>query len=63
MQRLPTRQRTAIALHYLSDLSQKDVATAMGIAEGTVSATLNHARQQLAADLAESLGKDEIEYG
>jgi RNA polymerase sigma-70 factor (ECF subfamily) len=63
VQRLPVRQRTAVALHYLSDLSQKDVATAMGIAEGTVSATLHHARQQLAIHLGESVGKNEVEHG
>lgn len=45
---LPERQRTAIALRYLLDLTQAQVAEAMGIAPGTVSATLTTARRNLA---------------
>jgi RNA polymerase sigma-70 factor, ECF subfamily len=63
VQRLPLRQRTAVALHYLSDLPQKDVATAMGVAQGTVAATLHEARRRLAVTLARPIGKDVIEYG
>ncbi len=48
---LPLRQRTAIALRYVCDLSQADVAERMGIAPGTASATLTAARRQLAAKL------------
>jgi RNA polymerase sigma-70 factor (ECF subfamily) len=44
---LPPQQRTAIALRYLLDLSQAEIATAMGIAPGTVSATLHAARRRL----------------
>jgi len=63
VQRLPLRQRTAIALHYLSDLPQKDVAVAMGVAEGTVAATLHEARRQLATTLGQPIGKDVMEHG
>jgi RNA polymerase sigma-70 factor (ECF subfamily) len=63
VQRLPLRQRTAVALYYLSDLPQKDVAIAMGVAEGTVAATLHEARRRLATTLAQPIGKDVIEYG
>ena len=49
--RLPRRQRTAIILHYLLDLPQREVASVMGIREGTVAATLAAARHALAAAL------------
>lgn len=49
--RLPTRQREAVALRYVADLSERQVAEAMGVAEGTASATLASARRRLAADL------------
>ena len=52
IRRLPTRQRTAIALHYIDDLSVDDVARVMGIATGTVKATLHHARGWLAVELS-----------
>ena len=51
---LPVRQRTAIALRYLCDLSQADVAEHMGVAPGTASATLTAARRQLASKLGPS---------
>ena len=50
---LPERQRVAIALRYILDLSQADVAAAMRVALGTASATLSAARRNLAAALAE----------
>lgn len=63
VQHLPLRQRTAVALHYLSDLSQRDVAAAMGVAEGTVAATLHEARRNLAATLGQPSGKEVMEHG
>ena len=48
---LPTRQRTAVALRYVCDLPQADIATVMQVAVGTVSATLTAARRRLAVDL------------
>lgn len=48
---LPSRQREAIALRYVVDLSERQVAEAMGVAEGTASATLAAARRRLARDL------------
>jgi RNA polymerase sigma-70 factor (ECF subfamily) len=63
VQRLPLRQRTAVALHYLSDLPQREVAAVMGIAEGTVAATLSEARRHLAAMLGQSDPKEKIERG
>jgi RNA polymerase sigma-70 factor (ECF subfamily) len=49
---LPLRQRTAIALRYVLDLPQAQIAAVMGVAPGTVSATLVAARKRLAETLA-----------
>ena len=44
---LPTRQRMAIGLRYGRGLSEPEIAAVLGVATGTVSATLNHARKRL----------------
>ncbi len=49
--RLGERQRQVVALFYGLDLPIADVATQLGIAEGTVKATLHRARQLLADEL------------
>lgn len=49
---LPVRQRTAVALRYVCDLPQDEIASVMNVAVGTISATLSAARRRLAADLA-----------
>lgn len=48
---LPARQREAIALRYVADLSEREVADAMGIAVGSASACLTAARRRLATSL------------
>ena len=48
---LPPRARTAIALRYVADLPEAEIADVMNIARGTVAATLSNARKQLAAVL------------
>jgi RNA polymerase sigma-70 factor (ECF subfamily) len=48
---LPLRQRTAVALRYVCDLPVDEIAPIMGVAVGTVSATLTAARRRLATDL------------
>jgi RNA polymerase sigma factor (sigma-70 family) len=50
---LPPRQRLAIALRYGAGCTEAEVATAMGIAVGTASATLVAARRSLAVALGE----------
>jgi RNA polymerase sigma-70 factor (ECF subfamily) len=57
---LPVRQREAIALRYLLDMSEAAVADAMGIAVGTASATLATARAALSRQL-EPRPSDSIE--
>ncbi|HMC38665.1 MAG TPA: SigE family RNA polymerase sigma factor [Acidimicrobiales bacterium] len=58
---LPKAQREAVVLRYLADLSEADVAAALGIRPGTVKSHLHRAvvalRQTLGADIKE-LGYD-----
>ena len=49
---LPDRARVAVALRYFADLPEAEIAALMGVARGTVAATLHQARRQLAAMLA-----------
>jgi RNA polymerase sigma factor (sigma-70 family) len=53
VQSLPERERTAIALRYLADLTEPQIARTMGVAVGTVGASLTSARQKLARRLQE----------
>ncbi len=48
---LPERERLAISLRYLADLTERQVAEVMGIAPGTVAATLHAARRRLAEQI------------
>jgi RNA polymerase sigma-70 factor, ECF subfamily len=49
---LPRQQRVAIALRYVLDLPEAEVAAVMGVTRGSASATLTAARRRLADDLA-----------
>ena len=60
---LPTRQRTAVVLRYGADLSEADVAEAMGVSRGTVAATLRDARRNLRRLLADdAVGPGEVAH-
>ena len=48
---LPIRQRQAVVLHYLADLSIAEIASLTNAAEGTVKAWLHRGRAQLATVL------------
>lgn len=48
--RLPARQRLALALRYVHDLSDAEIAAALGCREGTVHALLSRGRQALRRD-------------
>lgn len=50
---LPTRQRTAVALRYILDLPEGEVARLMGVTRGAASASLTAARRRLETLLAE----------
>jgi RNA polymerase sigma-70 factor (sigma-E family) len=49
---LPRRQRETVILRYYEDLSERDVATALGCSVGTVKSQLARARAALAQRLA-----------
>jgi len=44
---LPARQREVVALRYVGDLSEADIAGCLGLSEGAVSASLTKARRRL----------------
>lgn len=47
LQALPLKQRLATVLHYVDGLTAREVATAMGVSEGSVNQHLNRARNAL----------------
>jgi RNA polymerase sigma-70 factor (ECF subfamily) len=53
IERLPTRQRTAIELHYMLGLDVRECAAVMKCSEGTVKSNLHDARNNLRAVLEE----------
>lgn len=55
---LPERQRLAVALRYLLDLPEAEVAAHMGVHRGTVASTLSDARRRLAEVLDDPLEED-----
>jgi RNA polymerase sigma factor (sigma-70 family) len=55
---LPERQRIAVVLRYVADLTEPDIAIAMGIARGTVASTLAAARGRLAEVLRNEIEED-----
>jgi RNA polymerase sigma-70 factor (ECF subfamily) len=52
VKKLPSQRRMAIFLRYFGDLSYAEIGDVLGIAEGTVAATLSKAHQQLGAELS-----------
>jgi len=50
---LPPRQRQAVVLRYLADLTVAEVAEAMDCKEGTVKAALHHALRAMRVELEE----------
>ena len=63
VQRLPSRARTAVVLRYVADLTEAEVAEAMGVAPGTVAAALSKARRRLAVLLADYSPTEEMPRG
>ena len=49
---LPPRQRTAVVLRHVADLTEADIAGVMGVARSTVSSTLAAAHRTLAGRLS-----------
>jgi RNA polymerase sigma factor (sigma-70 family) len=57
LRKLPRRQREAVTLRYLSDLSEADTAVALGISTGSVKTHVHRGLASLRADL----GHDTLE--
>ncbi len=53
--RLPRRAREVLALRYYLDMSDQDIAAALSISRGNVSATASRALAALASELREAL--------
>jgi len=53
LRRLPERQREAVALRYYLDLSEADIAAAMGVSAGSVKSHLHRGLASLARHLGE----------
>jgi RNA polymerase sigma-70 factor (ECF subfamily) len=51
---LPPRERTAVALRYVGDLTEAQIAAAMGVRRSTVSVLLGRAHRRLAELLVEA---------
>jgi RNA polymerase sigma-70 factor (ECF subfamily) len=51
MRRLPEVHREVLALHYLADLPVAEIASTLGVPEGTVKSRLMRGREALAAEL------------
>jgi len=49
LRRVPEQQREVLALHYLADLPVLEIATTLGVPEGTVKSRLMRGREALAA--------------
>jgi RNA polymerase sigma factor (sigma-70 family) len=53
LRRLPDRQRESLILRYFMDLPDPEIATAMGVSQGTVKSTTSRALAALARQLKE----------
>ena len=53
---LPERQRRAVILHYLADMSVDDVARQEGVSPTTVEAWLHRGGARLAAEIGDQRG-------
>ncbi len=50
LQKLPVSERTTVSLHYLSDMSCKDISKSMGVSPNTVKSRLHRARRRLESE-------------
>jgi RNA polymerase sigma-70 factor (ECF subfamily) len=59
LERLPRRQREAVALRYLADLSVDEVARTLGVSAGTVKQSVHRALRTLRANLGPDMAFEE----
>lgn len=52
LDRLPARQRAAVVLRYYEDLSENEIAEALGVSVGTVKSTVSRAMAKLRDEVA-----------
>jgi RNA polymerase sigma factor (sigma-70 family) len=52
VRQLPPQRRMTVFLRYFADLSYAEIGEVLGVAEGTVAATLSQAHKQLGAELS-----------
>jgi RNA polymerase sigma-70 factor (sigma-E family) len=58
LRELPRNERTLIALRYVADLSQAEIANVLGVPPGTVASGLSRARHKLGAALGSAYKKE-----
>jgi RNA polymerase sigma-70 factor (sigma-E family) len=58
LDRLPARQRAAVVLRYYEDLTEAEVAEALGVSVGTVKSTVSRAMAKLRDEAARELTSD-----
>ncbi|MEU4834061.1 SigE family RNA polymerase sigma factor [Streptosporangium sp. NPDC023615] len=54
LERLPARMRTAVVLRYYEDMTEPEIAKALGISVGTVKSTVSRGMAKLRGDLTPS---------
>lgn len=61
VRRLPERQRSAVVLRYVADLTEVEVAAAMGVSRSTVSSSLIAAKRTLGRMLSDEAPVEEAD--
>lgn len=56
---LPSRERTAVMLHYRDGLAVRDIAAALGVTDGTIKTMLFRARRHLREQMTKRSGEPE----
>lgn len=59
---LPARQREVIALHYLADLREADIAVTLGISLSTVKTHIHRGIAALRRDLGNDLEQEVLDH-
>lgn len=63
VRRLPKRQRTAVVLYYVADLTESEIADVLGVNRSTVGSALADARRTLSAFVADPWSREEEPHG